>query len=150
MSKAGHFSDVSGGAASATYPRRVSRQRQRALVSIGTAACLVFATVAPVVLGPAREPPAYALSSSVVFYLERALATFLLSYVLLAVVVRSAIRGELPSAISREGLTWPDEVSSATKEALEALKTEFEILEHDVHEIAERAVLRTRLPRVLE
>jgi hypothetical protein len=106
--------------------------------------------VAPVVLGPTREPPAYALSSSVVFYLERALATFLLSYVLLAVVVRSVIRGELPSAISREGLTWPDEVSGATKEALEALKTEFEILEHDVHEIAERAVLRTRLPRVLE
>ena len=141
MSKAGHFSDGSGGAANATYARRVSRRRQRALVSIGTAACLVFAAVAPALLAPQREPPGYALSNSVVFYLEQCLATFLISYVVLAIVVRSVIGGELPSAISKEGLTWSDDVSAATREALETLQTQFEILERDVRQLAKQMVV---------
>ena len=124
----------------------MSPRRQRAAVSIGTAACLFVATVAPVLLEPSREPPAYAFSSSVVFYFERSLATFLLAYILLAVVIRSLIGGELPSRISKDGLTWPDEISDATKEALESLRRQFEILEHDVDELAERAVLDSRLP----
>ena len=122
------------------------RHHQRAVVSIGTAACLVFATVAPVLFEPPSEPPAYAFSSTVIFYLERSFVAFFLSYVLLAVVVRGVIGGELPSAISKEGLTWSDEVSGATKEALESLRRQFEILEHDVEELAERAVLDRRLP----
>jgi hypothetical protein len=65
-------------------------------------------------------------------------ATFLISYFFLAVLVRSVIGGELPSAISKEGLIWPDEVSAATKEAVEALHGQFEILEHDLNELTER------------
>jgi hypothetical protein len=124
----------------------VSRRRQRVLISLGTTVCLAFAAAAPILIGPQREPPAYALSSSVVFYLERFLATFLLSYVLLAIVVRSAIRGELPSAISKEGFAWPDEVSAATQEAFETLHAQFEILEHDVEELADHVALESRLP----
>ena len=106
--------------------------------------CGAFAAVAPA-LEPRPEAPSYALSNTVVFYLERSLATLLILYVGLAIVIRSVIRGELPSVISREGLTWPDDVS-ATKEALETLQAQVETLQHDVNEIAERAVLRTRFP----
>jgi hypothetical protein len=42
-------------------------------------------------------------------------------------------------------LTWPDNVS-ATKEALETLQAQVETFQHDVNEIAERAVLRTSFP----
>jgi len=124
----------------------VSRHFKRVVVSVGTGACLLFATVASALAGSHGEVPAYALYSSVVFYLERCLAVFLLTYVPLAVVVRSVIGGELPSAISKEGLTWSEEVSGATKEAIESLRAQFETLEHDVHELAERAALGSRLP----
>jgi hypothetical protein len=97
--------------------------------------------VASALLAPQREPPGYALSSSVVFYLEQWLATFLISYVVLAIVVRSVIGGELPSAISKEGLTWSDDVSAATREALETLQTQFEILERDVKQLAKQMVV---------
>lgn len=131
---------------SRTYPRVVPQQRQRVLVSIGTTICLVFAALAPALLERGREPPAYALSSSVVFYLERLLATFLISYVVLVIVARSAIRGELPATISKNGLRWPDDVSAATKEAVESLQRQFEMLEHDLDELAEHVVLGRRLP----
>jgi hypothetical protein len=119
----------------------MSQRHHRVLVSVGTTICLVFAAVAPALLEPQREPPGYALSSSVVFYLERSLATFLISYVVLAIVVRSVIGGELPSAISKEGLTWSDDVSAATREALETLQTQFEILERDVRQLAKQMVV---------
>jgi hypothetical protein len=106
VSKASHLSGGSGGATTATYPRLVSRRHQRALVSIGTTICVVFAAAAPLVPGSHREPPGYALESSVVLYLERLLAAFLISYVVFVIIVRSLIRGELPSTMSREGLTW--------------------------------------------
>ena len=131
MSKAGHFPGGSRKAAGATYAHGVSKRAQRALVSIGTTVCGVFAAVAPA-LEPRPEAPSYALSNSVVFYLERSLATLLILYVGLAIVIRSGIRGELPSVIS--------------KEALETLQAQVETLQHDVNEIAQRAVLRTSFP----
>lgn len=57
----------------------VSQRHHRVVVSVGTTVCLVFATVAPALLEPQREPPGYALSNSVVFFLEQCLATFLIS-----------------------------------------------------------------------
>jgi hypothetical protein len=122
----------------------VSRSRQRVVVSVGTTICLAFAAFAPALLDYRREAPAYALSSSVVLYLERSISTFLISYFFLAVLVRSVLGGELPSAISKEGLAWPDEVSAATKEAVEALHGQFEILEHDLNELAEHVALGRR------
>jgi hypothetical protein len=125
----------------------VAQRQHRVLVSIGTTICLVFAATAPALLEAQRAaPPAYALSSSVVFYLERFLATFLITYVVLAIAIRSVLRGELPSAISREGLTWPDEMSAAARAALETLQTQFEILEHDLNELADHVALSRRLP----
>jgi hypothetical protein len=61
-------------------------------------------------------------------------------------VIRSVLRGELPSAISREGLIWPDEMSAATRAALETQQTQFEILEHDLNELADHVALSRRLP----
>jgi BMFP domain-containing protein YqiC len=69
-----------------------------------------------------------------------------MTYVVLAIVIRSVIRGELPSAISREGLTWTDEMSATTRAALETLQTQFEILEHDLNELADHVALSRRLP----
>jgi hypothetical protein len=59
--------DGARGAAIATYARVVSRHHQRVVVSLGTAACLLFAAVTSAVVGSYEEAPAYALSSSVVF-----------------------------------------------------------------------------------
>jgi hypothetical protein len=146
VSKASHLSGGSGGATTATYPRLVSRRHQRALVSIGTTICVVFAAAAPLVPGSHREPPGYALESSVVLYLERLLAAFLISYVVFVIIIRSLIRGELPSTMSREGLTWSKDPSGATEEAIQILQEQLDVLEHDVNEIIERAALRDDLP----
>ena len=51
------------------------RDRDHAVISVGTAACLLFAAVASAIVDTHGEAPAYALSSSAVFYLERFLAT---------------------------------------------------------------------------
>ena len=96
-----------------TYPRVMSRACRRTIVSIGTAACLLFAAVTSALVGSYREAPAYALSTSVVFYLERFLATLAGSCVVLAVVVRGLISGELPTEIPREGMTWPESAAAA-------------------------------------
>jgi hypothetical protein len=111
------------------------------LVSIGTAACLLFATVASALVGSHREAPAYALSSSVIFYLERFLATLAGSYLVLAVVVRGLTCGELPTGISREGMTWPESAASGADDAIAALQAQIDRIEFDVEELSERAVL---------
>ena len=129
----------------ATYPRLVSRDRQHVVVSIGTTACLFFAAVASAIVGSHGEAPAYALSSSVVFYLERFVATLSGSYLVLAVAVRGLIRGELPSAISKEGVTWPEGAAGGTDDAIAALQAQIDKIEFDLQELSERVVLR-RLP----
>jgi hypothetical protein len=112
------------------------------IVSIGTAACLLFATIASALVGSHREAPAYALSSSVVFYLERFLATLAGSYVVLAVVVRGLICGELPTGISREGVTWPESAASGTDDAIAALQAQMDKIEFDVQELSRRVAVR--------
>jgi len=103
--------------------------------------------VASTFTGSPSEAPAYALSSGVVFYLERFFATFILSYALLAIMVRSLMHGELPAAITKEGLTWPDEaVSGAMKRAIARLQAQLDELEQDMKEIAEHVVLEDHLP----
>lgn len=129
-----------------TYPRVVPLERQRIIVSTGTALCLLLAAAAPFVLRSHREPPSYALYSSVVFSLERFFATFVMLYAVLAVTVRTLIHGELPSAITKEGLTWSDEASGAVERAIARLQAELDVLEQDVEEIAEHVVLEKRLP----
>jgi hypothetical protein len=127
----------------------VLRDRQRIVVSAGTALCLLLAVAAPLVLRSPREPPAYALYSGIVFYLEQFFAVFVMSYAILAVTARTLIHGELPSAITKEGLTWSDEASGAVKQAIARLQAQLDILEQDVEEIAEHVALEDRLPRVV-
>lgn len=124
-----------------TYPRLVSRHHQRVVVSLGTAACLLFASLSSALVGSHREAPVYALSSSVVFYLERFLATLAGSYLVLAVVVRGLIRGELPTAISRDGVIWSEDAARGTDDALAALQAQVDKIEFDVEELSERALL---------
>jgi hypothetical protein len=99
--------------------------------------------MASALVGAHREAPAYALSSSVVFYLERFLATFAGSYLVLAVLVRGLIGGELPTGISKEGMSWPE--SKATADAIAALQAQMDKIEFDVQELSRRVAVR-RLP----
>jgi hypothetical protein len=122
------------------------RDRYRALVSLGTTIALLLAAATALILRSHREPPPFALYSNVVFYLERFFATFLMSYAVLAITVRTLIHGELPSAITKEGLTWPDEASWAAMQAIAKLQTQLSTLEEDVEELAEHVVLENRLP----
>jgi hypothetical protein len=58
----------------------------------------------------------------------------------------TVIHGELPSAITKEGLTWPDEASHVATQAIAKLQAQLSILEEDVKEIAEHVVLKNPLP----
>src|SRR5207237_789909 len=51
-------------------------------------------------------------------------------------------RGIVPTAISREGLVWSDELTKATEEALADLLAQMDMFEADLEEIAQRAMLR--------
>ena len=117
------------------------RDRHHAVISVGTAACLLFAAVASAIVDTHGEAPAYALSSSAVFYLERFLAILAGSYLVLAIAVRGLLRGELPSAISKEGVSWP-EAASDTDNAVAALQEQIDKVEFDLEELSERVVLR--------
>jgi hypothetical protein len=122
------------------------RDRHRAIVSVGTTIALLLAAATALILRSHREPPPFALYSNVVFYLERFFATFVMLYAVLAVTVRTVIHGELPSAITKEGLTWPDEASHVATQAIAKLQAQLSTLEEDVKEIAEHVVLKNPLP----
>jgi hypothetical protein len=124
------------------YPRVVSRHHQRVFVSVGTAACLVFAALASALVGSHGEAPAYALFSSVVSISSGFLATLGGSYLVLAVVVRGVIRGELPSTISKEGVTWAETAASGTDDAIAALQAQVDKIGFDVQELSRRVAVR--------
>ena len=51
----------------------------------------------------------------------------------------------MPSAISKEGVTWPEGAAGGTDDAIAALQAQIDKIEFDLQELSERVVLR-RLP----
>jgi hypothetical protein len=106
-----------------------------ALVTCGVVAALAVTLVA----GAPGSLPSIALDSTVLFHLERMLA-LLAGYLALVVVIQRAWRGQLPSALSAQGLTYvTEEATQIATDGLEAHTRELESLRNRLEQL-ERGV----------
>jgi hypothetical protein len=127
--------------------KKLAKERvEPAAVRIGTIAIIGLAAVTPAFLGVPDEPPAYALHSELILYLERSFLIFVLGYLLLTALVRGVSRGAIPNEITRDGMKWAEEVTEVTVEAIDALQLQIDTLETDIRELAQRALLKPPQP----
>jgi hypothetical protein len=68
--------------------------------------------------------PAIALGSGAIYYLERFFVLLVGSFIVFTIFFWGVIRGKVPSELSRQGLKWPEEVTSTTNEAIDGLQTQ--------------------------
>jgi hypothetical protein len=90
---------------------------ERAVVRIAGIAMFVLAVSVALRTGTPRHPPSWALRSSLIFLLERVLATVGALYALLSVAIHTVVRGAIPTSISKEGFTWEQAFPSVTRTA---------------------------------
>jgi hypothetical protein len=109
---------------------------------IGTFAVLVFAFVVPAFIGTPKKLPGIALGSAFVWYLEVAFVVLGIIYVALNLLVRGVWHGALPVSISREGLTFAEEIPAEMAKAIDALQGQIDSLEKDLAELVSRVILR--------
>ena len=109
--------------------------------------CAGSAIFVAAVVGAVRTPaparlPGWTLHSPVVYVLALVLAVVVLLCVMLTLAVQTIVRGRVPTALSREGVVWPEDPTRTTRQALATLQGLVDQVVVDVAEIAERAVLR--------
>jgi hypothetical protein len=90
---------------------------------------------------PPHPLPAWSLGSVVVYGLGVVLAVVVPLFVLLTFAIQTIVRGRVPTAISREGLTWPEELTTAAEAPIAKLRLELDALEAAVDEIAREVVV---------
>jgi hypothetical protein len=112
----------------------------------GTATFVAGVTVAIGASPPARLP-GWALSSGLVYRAVLVLAVVVPLCALLTLAVQMIVRGRVPTAISREGLTWVAEASTGAV-ALAELQVEVDRLAADFDSLATRVVASERPPSV--
>lgn len=95
---------------------------------------------------PPRPLPAWALSSRVVYGLAIAMAVIGPICLLLALAVQTIVRGRVPTAISREGLTWSEEVTSSGDAAIAQLQLDVARIASDLDALATRVVADKSTP----
>ena len=120
----------------------MSDRFERLLVRGSGAAIFATAIVAGVRTQPPARLPGWALHSHVVYVLALVLAVVVLLCVMLTLAVQTIVRGRVPTALSREGVVWPEDPTRTTRQALATLQGQVDQVVVDVAEIAERAVLR--------
>jgi hypothetical protein len=106
-----------------------------AVVTLGAIAAVAItsATGAPSTL------PEIALSSAVLFHLERA-AALLTVYVFVLVILSRASRGELPSEMSGQGIKYSaEQAKEVTEQALVAITDDIERLKARIDDIERQA-----------
>jgi hypothetical protein len=96
--------------------------------------------------GAPRQPPSWALRSSLIYLLELVLATVGALYALLTVAIHTVVRGAIPTTISKEGFTWAQEVTKAADEKLANLQKQAKSLREDLTERAEQIAPRREKP----
>jgi hypothetical protein len=85
---------------------------------------------------PPQPLPAWALSSRVVYGLAIVLAVVAPVFVLLTLAVQTIVRGRVPTAISRDGLTWAEEVTSNGRAGMADLQLEVDRLAAELDALA--------------
>ena len=111
----------------------------------GTATFVAGAVVAARATPP-RPLPGWALSSRFVFGLAVALAVIGPVCLLLTLAVQTIVRGRVPTAISREGLTWTEELASSGEAAIAQLQHDIARITADLDELATRVMADSSPP----
>jgi hypothetical protein len=88
--------------------------------------------------GAPRQPPSWALRSSLIYLLELVLATVGALYALLTVAIHTVLRGAIPTTISKEGFTWAQELTKETDETVAILETAVKSLEANLTTLADQ------------
>jgi hypothetical protein len=117
---------------------------ERWLVRVVGAATFVAGAVVAARATPPRPLPGWALSSRFVFGLAVALAVIGPICLLLTLAVQTIVRGRVPTAISREGLTWSEEATASGEAALVDLQLEIDRLAADLANLATGVVASER------
>jgi hypothetical protein len=110
----------------------VSPRLERTVVRLAGIAMFVLAVTVALRTGAPMQPPSWALRSSLIFFLERVLATVAALYALLSVGIHTVLRGVIPTAISKEGFTWARDLTEETDEAIAILEKQVKSLEADL------------------
>ncbi|HEX6702943.1 MAG TPA: hypothetical protein VF101_19625 [Gaiellaceae bacterium] len=118
---------------------------ERWLVRIVSTATFVAGAVVAARATTPRPLPGWALSSRFVFGLTVALAIIGPTCFLLTLAVQTIVRGRVPTAISREGLTWTEELASSGEAAIAQLQDDVVGITANLDELATR-VMADRSP----
>jgi hypothetical protein len=109
---------------------------ERWLVRLAGVATFVAGAVVDARATPPRPLPGWALSSHFVFGLAVAVAVIGPLCLLLTLAVQTIVRGRVPTAIARDGLTWSEEASTNGGAALGDLQLEIDRLAADLANLA--------------
>src|SRR5919199_1110337 len=91
-----------------------------------------LAVTAAIRTGAPKDPPSWALRSSLIYLLELVLATVGASYTLLTMAIPTVLRGAIPTTISKEGFTWARDLATETDEAIAVLHQRVKSFEEDL------------------
>lgn len=82
--------------------------------------------------GAPKQPPSWALRSSLIYLLELVLATVGALYALLTVAIHTVLRGAIPTTISKEGFTWAQAVTKEAEEAIASAQEQLKSFDVDL------------------
>jgi hypothetical protein len=122
----------------------MAARAERWLVRIAGLATFAAGVVVAARASPPEPLPAWTLSSRFVYGLAVAAAVIVPFCLLLALAVQTVVRGSVPTAISREGLTWAEGVASNGGAAIVDLQRDVERLAADLDVLATRVVATAR------
>jgi hypothetical protein len=107
----------------------VNQLLERAIVRVAGIAMFALAVTAAIRTGAPKDPPSWALRSSLIYLLELVLATVGAFYALLTVAIHTVLRGAIPTAISKEGFTWRQELTRESEDGIAILRKQVRSLE---------------------
>jgi hypothetical protein len=96
--------------------------------------------------GAPKQAPSWALRSSLIYLLELVLATVGALYALLTVAIHTVLRGAIPTTISKEGFTWPQDLTKETDEAIAILQKQVKSFEADLTALRDQVALGREKP----
>jgi hypothetical protein len=105
---------------------------ERAVVRLAGVGMFALAVTVAIRTSTPKHPPSWALRSSLIYLLELVLATVGASYALLTVAIHTVLRGAIPTAISKEGFTWAQELTKETNETISTLRKQVKSFEADL------------------
>jgi hypothetical protein len=124
----------------------VNPRLERAVVRLAGIAMFALAVTAAIRTGAPTHVPSWALRNSLLYSLELVLATVGALYALLTVAIHTVVRGSVPTAISKEGFTWAQELTKETEDATTILRKEVRSLEADLTALRNQLALGRENP----